>query len=408
MGTAKVIAVVCNSQPLWRRRATASEALAILRLPLGARTAIVDAIEQTDLEVQREVASVAWGAVASRDLVDGWIAGKAATLAAAHCPLPGMPPELTLPVYLTKLLGFPERPGRPSVFRMAIWLIRARPYVIGEIQVRLQRHVGGHAAVVRLLTAPLVDEAAEQRLRSRIRDLVDERLSDELERLRRIVRGKHLSRGLRTFLDASDGAWSGDHDDDDRKGHDGLTIDHVLRTLAKDYGGEPLEILARALDGELDIAPLAIARDVQNERDSYMRERRLSRWNCERCGFESAERFTTCSGCGTAHTSTAMMVQEKPIDPSDLESELKVPSEDPSAEDLMIDKELVSRLDHVRLTPRERRALRLLLGGGLERIDVYERLVLGPEAGRKFFQRLGAKLEKHPDFRALFGRSKRS
>jgi len=387
----------------WRQRVTEWEAVALLALPHEARAAIVDAVDRALLAVQGEIAQATWGAVSGWTLVAHWWDGKAAALAAEHRPLRPMPAELAAVLYLAKLHFAPKPPEASSALKTAIWLIAVRPHVIGEMQKRLWQHVGGHAALVRLFTASLVDETAERRLRPQIRERVDERLSDELERLRRIVRGKHLSRGLRTFLDQSDGAWSGG-----RKGQDGLTIDHVLRTLAKDFSGDPLELLARALDGELDVAPLAIARDIEHERDGYMSARRLSRWSCESCGLESSECFTICSGCGTPHTCTATMVQEKPIDPSDLEGELKVPSEDPSAEDLMIDKELVSRLDHMRLTPRERRALKLLLGEGLERIDVYERLKLRPEAGRKFFQRLGGKLEKYPDFRAFLRRSRLS
>ena len=96
-------------------------------------------------------------------------------------------------------------------------------------------------------------------------DLADEKLNDEIAIVRRIVWSK-LSTGIRAAVE-------GDGDRSERERHRTSTLDaFVLDTIMKEYGVDGLEARARSLNGELNIAPRAIANDIADEQKREWRE----------------------------------------------------------------------------------------------------------------------------------------
>ena len=163
-------------------------------------------------------------------------------------------------LYWLRLLLISEtRNGADSLalLHSAFWLLMIQPGLQAEIARRQDAHIGSHAGLIRLLMHMKAAGVPP--------DLADEKLNDEIAIVRRIVWSK-LSTGIRAAVE-------GDGDRSERERHRTSTLDaFVLDTIMKEYGVDGLEARARSLNGELNIAPRAIANDIADEQKREWRE----------------------------------------------------------------------------------------------------------------------------------------
>lgn len=265
-------------------RVTTSEVDAILSLSYVRRVAIARQIAETFRAAEAVACRIDWAEVDPWKLVSLWWNSIGVLKAMTWWPYVSPTDQPTWPLfcYAAKLIELDRvsgQVGTASSFAQASTILAIRPYALAELNRRLHQHVGRHPALIRVYTATLKDQAAEQRLRPIIKAMVEtpmgpdsgSPLMDAIETTGKIAT-THLGAGLKDFFQQSAIA-----DDPLRMASQppryAFAEQHfqILETVARAIKMDPLEVLVRATAGRFDIVPTRVADRLRN---SYGKERR--------------------------------------------------------------------------------------------------------------------------------------